>query len=299
MIFFLLLIVFSQLLGTNARATIHVEGGEKALPNQYPWLMRLVDAPTAKIHYCGASLLRIKDDVNQSDMVMIAAHCIVKSECADIFCLGKIPTEEYEDKGTLAIVGGDHQLNKEDPSEKNFKIAKMLYYGKGILSNDDIAVIKLASPVAFNDHILPIDLPKQGEIIKDESICTVAGWGRVEDEAWPEILQHINVTIRSQATCEKYASEYRKRYSRKENICASTTKNSTATCVGDSGSPLVCKTGNKWIAYGVVSGGLENSCNGRRTTPGIYVNVPNYVTWIQQQIQEMSSLSSKNGKPQE
>ena len=56
---------------------------------------------------------------------------------------------------------------------------------------------------------------------------------------------------------------------------------------GDGGGPLVCTTDN--ISYqlaGIVSWGVE--C-GRKGIPGVYVNVPRYIDWINQ-IRQLSPL---------
>jgi hypothetical protein len=47
---------------------------------------------------------------------------------------------------------------------------------------NDIALIKLASPVYFSDTIRPICLPEQGEALPVGKDCAAAGWGRVESK---------------------------------------------------------------------------------------------------------------------
>lgn len=50
-------------------------------------------------------------------------------------------------------------------------------------------------------------------------------------------------------------------------------------CLGDGGSPLVCFIANQWYVAGLVAWGI--GC-GNTNVPGVYVNVANYVNWIQQ-----------------
>ena len=49
------------------------------------------------------------------------------------------------------------------------------------------------------------------------------------------------------------------------------------SCTGDSGGPLMCRHGEKWHLYGVVSRG--EGCGVPRK-PGVYVNVRHYIPWI-------------------
>ncbi|CAG9811320.1 unnamed protein product [Chironomus riparius] len=50
-------------------------------------------------------------------------------------------------------------------------------------------------------------------------------------------------------------------------------------CTGDGGAPLVCQVANQWFVFGLVAWGI--GC-GSSNVPGVYVNVVNYMSWIQQ-----------------
>ncbi|KAK5618782.1 hypothetical protein CRENBAI_011674 [Crenichthys baileyi] len=50
---------------------------------------------------------------------------------------------------------------------------------------------------------------------------------------------------------------------------------------GDSGGPLVTKSGAVWVQAGIVSFG--DGC-AKPNTPGVYVRVSNYQTWINSQV---------------
>lgn len=43
----------------------------------------------------------------------------------------------------------------------------------------DIALVRLASPVTFSGHILPVCLPKPGDPLGHGTWCWVTGWGNV------------------------------------------------------------------------------------------------------------------------
>lgn len=63
----------------------------------------------------------------------------------------------------------------------------MLLYA---LFRNDIALIKLSTPVTFSNTITPACLPNSGEILDDGAPCYVTGWGRLWSKShwvqpWP------------------------------------------------------------------------------------------------------------------
>lgn len=47
-------------------------------------------------------------------------------------------------------------------------------------SSGDIALVQLASPIAFNDYMLPVCLPKPGDPLDPGTMCWVTGWGHID-----------------------------------------------------------------------------------------------------------------------
>lgn len=45
--------------------------------------------------------------------------------------------------------------------------------------SNDIALIKLSTPVVFNDAIMAACLPPSGDILPHNFPCYVTGWGRL------------------------------------------------------------------------------------------------------------------------
>lgn len=54
-------------------------------------------------------------------------------------------------------------------------------------------------------------------------------------------------------------------------------------CTGDGGAPLACSVGGRWYLAGLVAWGI--GC-GQVNVPGVYVNIFNLTTWIQQTTQQ-------------
>lgn len=61
---------------------------------------------------------------------------------------------------------------------------------------NDIALLELAQPVIYREHIIPICLPEKGANFTGE-LATVAGWGRVKygQSYMPSSLQKVDVQV--------------------------------------------------------------------------------------------------------
>lgn len=77
----------------------------------------------------------------------------------------------------LIFVSGDYNLYAMDITEKKFNVSQIILHPKyyPVSLNNDIALIKLAKPVSFNNYIQPICLPSVNEKIQYGKVCYVAG----------------------------------------------------------------------------------------------------------------------------
>ena len=125
---------------------------------------------------------------------------------------------------------------------------------------NDIALLKLATPVAFNKEVSSICIPSKNPTSNTPAIVT--GWGLTRDNgAVSKVLNQVAVTVRDPNFCRSVGMS-----SSLLQICAGNTLSSNGlvkdSCQGDSGGPLITKTANnKYVLNGIVSYGGQ-SCNG-------------------------------------
>ncbi|GAB1300647.1 Testisin [Apodemus speciosus] len=150
---------------------------------------------------------------------------------------------------------------------------------------NDIALLKLSSPVTYNNFIQPVCLLNSTYKFENRTDCWVTGWGAIgEDESetgglpLPNTLQEVQVAIINNTMCNHL---YKKPDFRKniwgDMVCAGTPEGGKDACFGDSGGPLVCDQDTVWYQVGVVSWGI--GC-GRPNRPGVYTNISHHYSWI-------------------
>ncbi|XP_009697634.1 PREDICTED: blarina toxin-like, partial [Cariama cristata] len=88
----------------------------------------------------------------------------------------------------------------------------------------------------------------------------------------PDTPQCVNVTVVSDNQCQKvYGSKVTE-----DMLCAGVAAGGKDSCQGDSGGPLICNG----VLQGIVSWG-DHPC-GQAGKPGVYSEVYNYLSWIQE-----------------
>ncbi|CAO1373108.1 unnamed protein product [Diamesa hyperborea] len=147
------------------------------------------------------------------------------------------------------------------------------YYVPATFQND-FALLSFEKPITFTNLIQPVKLPTLNTVTYDGTTCTVAGWGKMEDNKLSADLKSTNVQIVNQYVCQiNYYTSLVYLAITNEMICAGSYYGGNDACTGDSGSGLVCNG----ILTGVVSSGY--SC-GLQFYPGIYGRVSTARNWI-------------------
>ena len=160
-------------------------GGVPAKPKQYPWQVGLMDSFNSKTSFCGGSLL-------SSDTVLTAAHCV---QFRSSVVVG-FPKDDVSLKDGLKIWSSEIRIH---PYYSNNKYP---------VPNNDVAIVKLSTPVIFDDTVLPICLPDPTKSYSGK-LAEVAGWGNTNpkpmgiDPNFPVNLQTVNVTTMTNEECKK------------------------------------------------------------------------------------------------
>ncbi|XP_037333489.1 trypsin II-P29-like isoform X2 [Pungitius pungitius] len=243
----------SDVCGVAPRNT-RIVGGQDAPAGSWPWQVSL---HRSFGHFCGGSLIN-------SQWVLSAAHCF----------------SSLSTLGLTVYLGRDAQqlLNINEVSRRVFSVIRHPSYSSQTNDND-VALLRLSSPVTFTNYIRPVCLAAEGSQFPDGTSCWVTGWGTTQSDVplqFPQYLQEVQVPVVSNSRCN---AAYRSITS--NMVCAGPDGGGKDSCQGDSGGPLVSKNGSRWVQAGVVSFGRGCAVAG---FPGVYARVSQYQNWIQSQI---------------
>ncbi|OAA55652.1 chymotrypsin B1 [Cordyceps fumosorosea ARSEF 2679] len=264
-----LAISFSAILASSATVDKRIVNGEDADFGEIKFIVTLCEQDGEC--YCGGSLL-------DSTTVLTAAHCVDHSNPISIKA------------GILfrGIGGGVDAQPASIIKHPNYR-AGYDKYGMimpGPQQHNDIAILKLATPIDKSSDIDYATLPPAGSDAVVNSTATAAGWGRdipdkptanvVESPIW---LQKVVLPIRAREDCAQYENVGE----RDTIICAG--GGGKNVCGGDSGGPLFdAKTGQ---LLGVVSMATKDKDNDEEMcnqTPGVFTRVGSYIDFINEHL---------------
>jgi secreted trypsin-like serine protease len=249
-----------------------IVGGMEARAHSIPWIVSM--RKYGSFHFCGGTLIRVNDQRDESDIVITAAHCVDKSST----------------NPQIDIVAGAHKKTSKADGEQSVPAAQVVvhprYGAGGATNNNDIAIIKLSRPIKFSRTIQPACLPSPNEKIADGTSGTVAGWGTLQEGGrTPDTLQQVSIpTISYQKCASQYGSS---RINEQTQFCGGFDQGGKDSCQGDSGGPYFFQGRNGAVLQGVVSWGAGCA---RARYAGVYARVANYLDWIQQNVNSLSSI---------
>ncbi|CAG9764163.1 unnamed protein product [Ceutorhynchus assimilis] len=177
-------------------------------------------------------------------------------------------------------------------------------YNQTYLKND-VAILRLATPMYMNNRVMPICLPQSGRnyIGSSSASCVVSGWGQTNfntDNAPTQTLKQARVPIVANNQCTNSytnilgAANTAAYLDFPNEICAGGESQLDA-CTQDGGSPLVCTdSGTQYSLVGLVLWGKNCGQPGRY---GVYLNVPAYIGWIQCTIQCLQGMQTCSSCP--
>ncbi|XP_077275503.1 transmembrane protease serine 9 [Temnothorax americanus] len=225
--------------------TVNTEKHEYVVIEDYPYH---VSIQIAGRHVCSGAFIH-------ESWIMTVASCVFRA---------KLSTVSVRVRSPYISKDGDVLKIENIVMHENFD--KYVYF-------NDIALMKLKSPVEFGEKLLPIALPeKENEELQDGIHCVVTGWKRTLGTS-PNGAQlaAAAVAIVNQRTCGATMPSY-KPLSR-DMLCAANVTHPSETCQGDLGAPLV----SSQMLIGILSYGL--GCE-TRIHPGVYTRISSYLPWI-------------------
>ncbi|KAJ7427419.1 Transmembrane protease serine 4 [Willisornis vidua] len=237
--------LFCSSCGQSIR-TPRVLGGSPAAIETWPWQVSL---QYRKEHICGGSII-------DPGWVLTAAHCFKNNPIIQSWRV-KAGSDLLSGTATFAV-------------EKVF-LAEVTPVSP---KDNDIALVKLRSPLHVSDSTKPICLPYFDEELVPGTPLWVIGWGYTEEHGkLSERLQQAEVELIDKQSCNlaAYHGDVTERM-----LCAGLPQGGVDTCQGDSGGPLLY-SGRHWQVVGIVSWG--QGC-GTPSTPGVYTSVRAYLDWI-------------------
>uniref|UniRef100_A0A8C3AC01 Peptidase S1 domain-containing protein n=1 Tax=Cyclopterus lumpus TaxID=8103 RepID=A0A8C3AC01_CYCLU len=250
---------------TYEPAVSRVVNGEDARPYSWPWQVSLIRGSTYR-HTCGGTLL-------SPDWVMTAGHCIGSR--------------------TYRVVLGEYDLTKEESNEQIRPVEKIVVHPNWddscLSCGNDIAMIKLASPVVLNDKVQPSCVPASGEVSPHDDPCFITGWGRIYNYGpIASKLQQALLPVVGHSVCS--SSGWWGSSVKPTMICAG--GDIRSGCHGDSGGPLNCRGGDgRWYVQGVTSFVSSRGCN-TPMKPTVFTRTSSFTKWIS----DVSFLQGKKHK---
>ncbi|XP_018407060.1 PREDICTED: trypsin I-P38-like [Cyphomyrmex costatus] len=157
-----------------------VVGGSTAPTGQYKFIVSL---QFLSQHFCGGSILNER-------YVVTAGHCV-----------GAVPIA-----GLITVKAGKFNLNTKETTEQAVRVSKAIVHSKyrGDVGPNDIALLKLASPLKLNNDVQAIALPQANS--EPTGVAWLSGWGSTSttnSPIMPSTLQHVQMQFLDYVACDK------------------------------------------------------------------------------------------------
>lgn len=266
--------------------------GTPAPEGKYPYQVRLYDSLEDEKGSCGGSLIA-------GQWVLTAAHCMYA---------GRGDSKRAIEASEVVIGYGSNDRKETTKVE----VAEIIVHPKYAAcagntecaenSKSDIALLKLAEPVAEPQTVALVDPETEKTLLVPGAKVVVTGWGAMWDPYdkdvgkllaafgpgntlkdrvnYPRKLHEVEVDWMDNAACAAVFDASGGGEIADTEICAMRQGTRKDSCQGDSGGPLVVPSGDGFVQVGVVSWG--RGCGG--ALPGVYTRVATFSDWIKQAI---------------
>ncbi|KAM9835984.1 uncharacterized protein ACBR49_019658 [Aulostomus maculatus] len=235
-----------------------IVNGEDCPPGECPWQALLLNEDN--VGFCGGTILN-------EYIILTAAHCMNHSRL-------------------IYVRLGEFDVLVDDGNEATYLIESIVSHNnyRPDTYHNDIALVKLTTPIKFSRYILPACLPEQEfaeKVLMRQPDGLVSGFGRLGEGRQPStILQRLSVPFVDRHTCLE-SSSFR---ISPRMFCAGYDKIAKDSCQGDSGGPHVTRYRDTYFVTGIVSWGEGCARQGKY---GVYTQVSKYIRWIREGIKKL------------
>ncbi|KAF2986915.1 hypothetical protein EK904_008843, partial [Melospiza melodia maxima] len=143
--------------------------GEDARYEKWPWQASLQMG--AHGHVCGAFVI-------SNRWLISVTHCFLDPDSARLYM-------------------GSHTINEKNNHVAMRSIIRIIVYPQHdkAISDYDIALLEMETPVLFSELVEPICLPSTSRVFLYGTVCYVTGWGAIKENSmflsWIRFLQVI------------------------------------------------------------------------------------------------------------
>lgn len=250
--------------GAHAQAHAAIVGGRVAEEDAFPWMAFVVDFHGETASVCSGTVVAPR-------LVLTAGHCAENVE-----------TGTVNNPSGYAVVTGTADWAQEAHRQLSH-VSRLLVYPGFDRSRlvGDAALLELATPTTAPAITLAGDL--SGLPMGTEA--TIAGWGETADEKEQqpaESLRSAETVVQGTEYCDRNVSPF---YPESQTCTLDTPSDSTSTCYGDSGGPLLAHwpTGGALVEIGITSTGSE-TCS--PTFPDVFTRTDMIASWVNEWISE-------------
>jgi len=236
-----------------------IVGGTEAVPNSWPWqVVWCRKQGNACSLSCGGSIVH-------RNWVLTAGHCVSGSTGAP---------------QNFGVKCGAHDQTCNNPSCMTQVDVAQIFLHPGYNGNtlvNDVALIRLATPLDWGTTIQPVCLPSaDASVIREPNRAWTTGWGTLSSGGQvAQRLRQVNVPFVNHTRCDTAYVQYGG-VDQLTMTCAGAV--GIDACQGDSGGPLVAQTPDgTWFHYGSTSWGV--GCADARY-PGVYARASAFCQWF-------------------
>ena len=212
-------------------AVLKIIGGQPVPVEDFPFMTFV----TLKNGFCSGSIIA-------PHWVLTAAHCIVEGD-GSIIPASSVTVE----RGWPS----DYEVRRE--------IGRLIphpdYYYQGAGFRNDIALVEILEPFE-SEHLFPAEVVTPDQELKiipaAGAIATAVGYGRKENNEWSAGMRGVEIPVYLPEVCrDMFSISYEDEMAHDRTLCAGTEEKRINS--GDSGGPLLIRTGTGWTQVGVAS----------------------------------------------